>query len=142
MTASQHHLFSINPHGEVPSAFAVLKVNFSFFSSKKVAEAKSLLSRNRHPRRDAYQSQQGMIKMISQKVTREKLNIHTELRKICPFYGEKWNERRKRRLCQSSLDSHNSHNGCVSFLYPRHIGMNTGDHSLKVYCIFRSHRNY
>jgi uncharacterized membrane protein len=43
-----------------PLPFAVLKVNFSFYS--EVAEAKSLLSRNRHTGRDAYQSQQGMMK--------------------------------------------------------------------------------
>jgi hypothetical protein len=60
MTASRHHVFSENPHETVPSAFAVLKVNFSFYS--EVAEAKSLLSWNRHPRRDAYQPQQGMMK--------------------------------------------------------------------------------
>jgi hypothetical protein len=34
MTTSQHHVFSFNPR-KVPSAFAVLKVNFSFFFSKK-----------------------------------------------------------------------------------------------------------
>jgi hypothetical protein len=35
MTASQHHVFSTNAHGKVPSAFAVLKVNFSFCFSQK-----------------------------------------------------------------------------------------------------------
>jgi hypothetical protein len=50
---------SFPPRKNMPSASAVLKVNFSFRS--EVAEAKSLLSRNRYPRRDAYQSQQGMM---------------------------------------------------------------------------------
>jgi hypothetical protein len=62
MTASQHHVFTANSHGKVPSAFAVLKVNFFPLFQPRVAEAKSLLSRNRHTRRDAYQSQQGMMK--------------------------------------------------------------------------------
>jgi hypothetical protein len=61
MTTSQHHVFSANPHRKVPSAFAVLKVNFSFLFQPEVAKTKSLLSRNRHPRRGSYQSQQGMM---------------------------------------------------------------------------------
>jgi hypothetical protein len=48
MTASQHHVFTANSHGKVPSAFAVLKVNFFPLFQPRVAEAKSLLSRNRH----------------------------------------------------------------------------------------------
>jgi hypothetical protein len=35
MTASRHHAFSAIPHGKVPSAFAVLKVNFFFCSRQK-----------------------------------------------------------------------------------------------------------
>jgi hypothetical protein len=35
MTDSQHHVFSANSMEKVPSAFAVLKVNFSFFLRKK-----------------------------------------------------------------------------------------------------------
>jgi len=57
---SQHPVSCANPHGNVPSAFAVLKVNFPPCFSQGFAEAKSLLSRNRHTWRDAYQSQQGM----------------------------------------------------------------------------------
>jgi hypothetical protein len=40
MTPSQHHVFSTNPHGKVPSAFAVLKVNFTFCSSQKTLRLK------------------------------------------------------------------------------------------------------
>jgi hypothetical protein len=63
---------------EVPSAFAVLKVNFTLVLAE-VAAAKSLLSRNRHQRRDAYQSQQGMMKNKLRKSNAEKVKNQKQI---------------------------------------------------------------
>jgi len=51
-----------------PLPSAAFKLNFSFPSTQKVAEAKNLISQDgRTTRRDEYQSQQGMMKNDSRK---------------------------------------------------------------------------
>jgi hypothetical protein len=70
---------------KAPSALAAFKLNFSFPSIQKVAEAKNLISQDGRTRRDAYQSQQGMMKMISQKVTQEKIKYPYRTEKDIPF---------------------------------------------------------
>jgi hypothetical protein len=80
MKTRQHHVFSTKPtqKQKAPSASAVLKLNFNPY---RVADAKNLISRNgRTTRRDAYQSQQGMMNNEARKKSREEnLNTHTEL---------------------------------------------------------------
>jgi hypothetical protein len=104
MTASQYQVFSANPLRKVPSAFAVLKVDFSFspLFQPRVAEAKSLLSRNRHTRRDAYQSQQGMRKMNQQKTK-------YQIKKDMDSFKEKVNMKEETRTPKKLL----SHKGAI-----------------------------
>jgi len=59
----------------VPSAFAVLKVNFSFCSSQKSLRLKVYSLGTGTQRRDAYQSQQGMMKNDKSKYEARKMNI-------------------------------------------------------------------
>jgi hypothetical protein len=61
MKSSQRNVFSANRVRKVPSAFAVLKVNFSFFLGKKALRLKVYSLGTGTQGRGAYQSQQGMM---------------------------------------------------------------------------------
>jgi hypothetical protein len=76
MMPSQHHVFSTKPtqkHSALCSRS--LQVKFFHLFKPSVAEAKNLISQDGRKGRDAYQSQQGMMKNEARKNEQTKSKI-------------------------------------------------------------------